>query len=346
MAKFVVGLPSGLRRKDGSPAFTGYDISALAREGQVEFAYFDSKPELGPDDLAGLDGAVLLGERIAARSFPNSDRLTVFARMGVGFDALDLDACTQRDVVIATTPDAVRRPIAVAVLTLLLALSTRLMQKDRITRQGPDGWRQRIDLHGTGLVGRTLGIVGIGNIGAEVVRMVRPLEMRVIAHDPYVAPETAAALGVELVPLDRLFAEADVVSVNCPLNEETRHLVNARTLGLMKPTAYLINTSRGGTLDQKALYEALTEGRIAGAALDVMEPEPTLASEPLNRLDNVILTPHALGWTDQTWATMAVANMAAFRAVMAGRAPESTVNKDVLERASFQAKLARLAAAG
>jgi phosphoglycerate dehydrogenase-like enzyme len=344
MARLVIGLPSGLRRKDGGPAFTGYDVSALAREGSAEFVYFNSKAELGPDDLSGLDGAVLLGERITSASFPNSDRLAIFARMGVGFDTLDLEACTARDVVVTTTPDAVRRPMAVAVLTSMLALSTHLMAKDRMTRQGPAGWQQRHEHHGLGLVGRTLGVVGIGNIGAEVLRVVRPLEMRLIAHDPYVTAEHAASLGAELVELDELFRQADVVSINCPLSEETRHLVNARTLGLMKPTAFLINTSRGGTLDQAALYDALAERRIAGAALDVMAPEPTPESELLNRLDNVILTPHALGWTDQTWRSMAEINMAAFRAVLAGRAPENVVNKEVLERPGFRAKLKRLSA--
>jgi len=346
MPKLQIGLPSLLRRKDASPAFPGYDLAPLHREGVAEFSYFNSRPTLVPDDLGGYDAVVLLGERIVAASLPANDRLVHFARMGVGFDTLDLEACTTRDVVITTTPEAVRRPMAVATIACLLALSTHLVSKNRIARQGPEGWRERSEYHGTGLVGRTLGLVGIGNIGAEVLRLVRPLGMRLIACDPFASTEMAAELGVELVPLDELFRQADAVSLHCPLTDETRHLVDERRLGLMKPGAYLINTARGPVVDQKALYRALVEGRIAGAALDVMDPEPSAEDEPLNRLDNVILTPHALGWTDQTWSGMAAIHMAAFHDLLAGRAPAYVVNREVLEQPGFQAKLARLAGTG
>lgn len=344
--KIQIGLTSRLRRRDARPAFPGYDLSPLHGQGLAEFSYYDSKPTLEADDLGGYDAVVLLGERIVGSSLPAGGRLLHLARMGVGFDTVDLEACTERDVVVTTTPDAVRRPMAVATLALLLALSTRLMVKDRIARQGPDGWRKRIDHHGRGLIGRTLGLVGIGNIGAEVLRLADPLGMRHIAADPYATAEQAEALGVELVPLDELFAVADVVSLHCPLTEETRHLVDRRRLALMKPTAYLINTARGPVVDQKALYLALAERRIAGAALDVMDPEPSPEDEPLNQLDNVILSPHALGWTEQTWAGMAAIHVAAFRALLAGRAPDNVVNREVLERPGFQAKLGKLAGRG
>lgn len=346
MSKLQIGMTGRLRRKDASPTFPGYDLSPLRRKGLAEFSYYDSKPTLEAADLGGYDAVVLLGERVVDASLPADGRLIHFARMGVGFDAVDLDACTEHDVVITTTPDAVRRPMAVATIAAMLALTTRLIAKDRIAREGPAGWQRRTGHHGLGLVGRTLGLVGIGNIGAEVLRLARPLEMRRIAHDPYVTAEAAAELAVELVPLDALFGEADVVSLHCPLTEETRHLVDERRLGLMKPSAYLINTARGPVVDQKAIYRALAERRIAGAALDVMDPEPSPADEPLNELDNVILSPHALGWTDQTWATMAATHMAAFRALLAGRAPDNVVNREVLGRPGFQAKLAKLAERG
>ncbi len=342
--KFQIGLPSRLRQADGGTAFPGYDVAALADEGLAEFRDFTSKAVLEAADLGGLDGVVLLGERLGAEVVGANDWLVHVARMGVGFDTVDVAACTAHDVVVTTTPDAVRRPMAVATITLLLALATRLFAKDRITREGPEGWAKRMEENGVGLIGRTLGVVGMGNIGREVFRLAAPFGLRHVAHDPDLDEREAAALGVEALPLEEVFRQADFLSLNCPLNASTRHLANAERLASMKPTAYLINTSRGPVVDQAALHAALVEGRIAGAGLDVMDPEPSAADEPLHALDSVILAPHALGYSDQLWASMAAINMADFRAVMAGRAPGNVVDREVLERPGFRAKLARLAA--
>ena len=337
--KFRIGLSPATKRPDGKPVFPSYDLSPLAKDPRVEIAYFEGKGELPASAIAGFDALVLMGERIAPGSFQPGMRLTHIARMGVGFDTIDLAACTANGVALTNTPPAVRRPMAVATLTYLLALAGNLFEKDRITREGPAGWAKRIDCHGTGLIGRTLGIVGLGNIGSEVVRMVKPLELRLIGCDPYVAPEHAKALGVELVELDELFRQADFVSLNCPLTDETRHLANERRLRLMKPTAYLVNTARGPVVDQKAIHKALTERWIAGAALDVLDPEPSAADEPLHKVENVILAPHALGWTDQMFGVMSEVNRAALAAVMDGKEPENVVNRDVLASPAFQSKL-------
>ena len=171
-------------------------------------------------------------------------------------------------------------------------------------------------------MGLTLGSVGVGNIGVEMFRLARPLDMRFIARDLYADPALAAELGVTLTDLDSVFREADFVCVNCPLSDETHHIVNGERLGRMKPTAYLINTARGPIVDQTALTEALQDRRIAGAGLDVFEQEPPDADDPLLTLDNVIVTPHAV------------------MAVMAGRAPSGIVNRDVVDRPGWQARLA------
>ena len=338
--KFRIGLSPATRRPDGRPVFPSYDISELAKDPRVEIAYFEGKGEIPAAAIRDFDALVLMGERIGPGSFEPGMRLAHLARMGVGFDTIDLAACTANGVALTNTPPAVRRPMAVATLTYLLALAGNLFLKDRITREGPAGWAKRIDCHGTGLIGRTLGIVGLGNIGSEVVRMVQPLEMRLIGSDPYIKPEQAKRLGVQLVELDELFRQSDFVSLNCPLTEETRHTANERRLRLMKPTAYLINTARGPVVDQKAIHKALTEKWIAGAALDVLDPEPSAADEPLHEVENVILAPHALGWTDQMFAVMADVNRAALAAVMDGREPEHVVNADVLKTPAFRAKLA------
>ena len=203
---------------------------------------------------------------------------------------------------------------------------------------------ERIDHMGVGLVERTLGQLGIGNIGAEVFRLAKPFGMRFIAHDPYADPRLAQELGVRLVGLEELFREADVLSVSCPLNDETHHIVNAERLALMKPSAYLINTSRGPVVDEAALTEALQKWRIAGAGLDVFEQEPSPADNPLYGLDNVIVTPHALCWTDQCFAGIGAADVKAVLDVMHGRVPTGIVNREIVDRPAWRAKLERYAA--
>ena len=163
--------------------------------------------------------------------------------------------------------------------------------------------------------------------------------MQFIAHDPYADKQVAAELGIELVSIEQLFARSDVLSVNCPLTADTHHIVNAGRLALMKPTAYLINTARGPIVDQKALTTVLEERRIAGAGLDVFEQEPTDPGDPLLKLDNVIAAPHALCWTDQCFAGNGAADVKAVLDVMRGQVPRGVVNREVLERPGFKARL-------
>jgi phosphoglycerate dehydrogenase-like enzyme len=192
---------------------------------------------------------------------------------------------------------------------------------------------------GVGLVGRTLGSIGVGNIGAEMFRLAKPFDMKFIAHDPYADPKIAAELAIELVDLDEIFARSDIVTVNCPLTEETRHLVNAARLGLMKKTSYFINTARGPIVDQAALTKVLMERRIAGAGLDVFEEEPTNPDDSLLKLDNVILAPHALCWTDQCFAGNGAADVRAVLDIQHGRVPRGVVNREVLDQPRFRARL-------
>jgi D-3-phosphoglycerate dehydrogenase len=166
--------------------------------------------------------------------------------------------------------------------------------------------------------------------------------MKFIAHDPFADRDVAAELGIELVSLDDVFRRADVVSVSCPLTPETRHLVNDKRLALMKPTAYLINTARGPIVDQKALTRVLQERRIAGAGLDVLEQEPPDPNDPILKLDNVILAPHALCWTDQCFAGNGAADVTAVLEVQHGRVPRGVVNRVVLESSLWKQRLAGL----
>jgi D-3-phosphoglycerate dehydrogenase len=324
-----------------------FDLSPLEQTPGIEFAYVE--PVDGVMQAAGLadfDALILLTPRFDQRSIDSSNRIAVVARFGVGYDNVDVDACNAAGIALVITPDGVRRPVAVSVLTFILALAGKLLAKDRLTREGPTGWARRSAHMGTGLTGRTLGQLGIGNIGAEVFRIAAPLGMRFIAHDPFVSPERARELSVELVDLETLFRESDFLSISVPLNDETRGLVGKRLLGLMNPSAYLINTARGPIVDQAALTQALRDGVIAGAGLDVFETEPTPADEPLLALENVIVTPHALCWTDECFAGNGAADIRAVLDVRNGREPAGVINKAVLSDPRFRRRLAAFAAGG
>ena len=336
---FRVVLSGDFKKPDGSPTFPDFDVSPLQTQPGMEFAYLDRSDEIRADQVADADALILLTSRFTAKSIHPNGRLAVVARFGVGYDSVDVPACTSANIAVVITPDGVRRPVAVAILTFLLALSGKLMVKDRLTRGGPAGWAQKTDHMGIGLIGKTLGSVGIGNIGAEMFRLAKPLDLKFIAHDPFADKAVAAELGIELVSLEDVFRRADVLSVNCPLTPETHHLVNAERLALMKPTAFLINTARGPIVDQKALTKVLTERRIAGAGLDVLESEPPDPNDPILKLDNTILTPHALCWTDQCFAGNGAADVKAVIDIQHGRIPNGVVNRAVLDGPRFKARL-------
>jgi len=339
-APFQVALSGDFRKPDGSPVYPDFDLAPLKNAPDVEAVFLEPSNPIRADQLADFDALILLGARFDKSSIHANGRLAAVARFGVGYDTVDVEACTKAGIALVITPDGIRRPVAVSIITLMLALTGKLMTKDRLTRQAAAGFAKRGEHMGVGLVGRTLGSLGIGNIGAELFRLLQPFDMRFIAHDPFADPKLAAALGVELVGLEDVFRRADVVSVSCPLTPETRHLVNAERLALMKPTAYLINTARGPIVDQKALTRVLQERRIAGAGLDVLEQEPPDPDDPILKLDNVILAPHALCWTDQCFAGNGAADVKAVLDIQHGREPRVVVNRAVLATEGWQRRLA------
>lgn len=339
MPVFRVALSGDFRKPDGSPTFPDFDLAPLQSAANVEMNFLESANPVKAGQLEDYDALILLAHRFDASSVPESGRLAVVARFGVGYDTVDVPACTAADIALAITPDGVRRPVAVSIITFILALTGKMMAKDRLARMGPPGFAARGEHMGVGLVGKTLGSLGVGNIGAEMFRLARPFDMNFIAHDPYADKATAAELGIELVPLEDLFARADILCVNCPLTPDTHHIVNTERLALMKPTAYFINTARGPIVDQKALTRVLQERKIAGAGLDVFEQEPTDPDDPLLKLDNIICAPHALCWTDQCFAGNGAADVAAVLAVMRGDVPRGVVNRGVLEKPGFRQKL-------
>jgi phosphoglycerate dehydrogenase-like enzyme len=297
--------------------------------------------EMPPEMIDGYDGLFVLGSRFTKHSFEGAEQLVCLARWGVGYDRIDVPACTAAGVALTITPDGVRRPVAVAALGLILALALRLTLKDRLVREGRAA--EKVFHFGHGLTGRTLGSLGIGNIGGEIFRLAAPHGMRFIACDPYARPETAAALGVTLVPMAQLLRESDYLCINTPLTPETRGIIDDAVLAQMKPTAFLINTARGEIVKTDALVRALQEGRLAGAGLDVTDPEPLPPDHPLCQMENVILAPHALAWTDEIAIGSGRLACQSLLACARGEAPSPAhvVNREVLESPAFLAKLAR-----
>lgn len=340
--QFKIGATRDFLNSSGSLVFGDIGLDRLKSAQHTTFEFLPDYGEELPASVGrDFDGLLVLAPKVTSVTVSTCERLKIVARFGVGYDNVDVEACTEADVVLTITPDGVRRPVAVAALAMLLALSHRLLEKDRLTREGR--WNQKLDYMGMGLTGRKLGLVGFGNIGQEIAKIVAPLDMRLLTHDPMVSAPAVNSLGVKLVDLEQLLSDSDFVCICCSLTGATRHLLNATRLSLMKPSAFLINVSRGPIIDQNALTVALQQRRIAGAALDVFEREPIDPNDPLLTLENVILSPHAICWTDELFRGNGRAAIDAICEVARGRIPQGVVNRDVIERPTFQTRLARAA---
>jgi len=327
---FKVGVTSDILDAKGEPVFGREPLQALDAAPGLEWEWLPKGiREITAGHAAKYDALYVNSPRVPAAAVAGKDlRLKVVSRHGVGYDSVDVPAMSAAGVLVCNTPNAMPRPVATMALTLVLALAHRLLAKDRMTREGR--WNDRVDHMGMGLTGRTLGVVGAGRIGKELLRLARVFDMKLLAADPYAEELELGYLGARRVPLETVMAESDFVVVTALLNAETRHLVNAKQLARMKPTAYLINVARGPVVDEKALYEVLAASKIAGAGLDVFEEEPTPASNPILKLDNVIVTPHALCWTDELFGNIARTAVGAVLAVHAGRAPQFVVDAGAL----------------
>ena len=280
--------------------------------------------------LPGCFATIAGGERYDERVFEAAPELKVVARMGVGYDKVDVAAASRHGVVVAMGFGTNHEAVADLAFTMMGALSNRLFEYHREVMEGRWGGH----FH-PGLFRTTVGILGLGRIGRALARRCRGFEMRLLAYDTVADPAYAAAEGIELVPLERLFREADFVSVHAPHTPETDKIVNRAHLALMKPSAFLINTARGGLVDEEALAEALAAGRIAGAGLDVFALEPLPATSPLRGLENVVLTPHCAGGSVPAAVAMTERSVDQILAIRAGRSPgdQDLLNPEVLRGA-------------
>src|SRR5574341_1342911 len=269
----------------------------------------DVKVGLKPEELEAVIGqydglAVRSATKVTARVLEQATRLRVVGRAGVGVDNVDLAAATRRGVVVMNTPGGSSVTVAELTLAMMLALSRHIAQATASIRAGK--WEKK-RFQGHELAGKTLGVVGIGNIGSVVVERCQGLKMRVVAYDPFISAEAAARLGAVVVPLEEIWRQCDVVSLHVPLTDQTRNLVNAQTLAAMKKGALLVNCARGGLVDEKALAASLASGHLGGAAFDVFEKEPVPPDSPLLKLDSFICTPHIGASTREAQAAVAVA---------------------------------------
>jgi phosphoglycerate dehydrogenase-like enzyme len=343
---FRVALTGDFFGADGQPRYRDLGLSAFEEDPRLRWSFFaDHRPEISSDQLAGAQAVIVLTPRVTAHSVSSARELLAVARFGVGYDSVDVGACTANDVVLLIAAGAVDRPVAEATVAWMLALSHQVRAKDRLLRELR--WGERSGYMGCELRDRVLGVIGLGGIGRALVTLLDGFGMgQPLAYDPFVTKDEAERIGVRLLPLHDVLAHADFVSIHCPLNEATRGLVGAREIGLMKPTAYLVNTARGGIVDEAALYGALKSGRIAGAAIDCFAEEPVTASHPLAELDNVLLAPHCIAWTDELFRDIGRTVCQAIVALSHHERPRGVVNPEVFDRAGFQEKWQRLALEG
>jgi phosphoglycerate dehydrogenase-like enzyme len=301
-----------------------YEIVGAACPAELRVDFLDRGGEA--ELLARLpDYEFVIALAFGPRHFAAAPKLRLLQTPGVGYDGVDLAEARARGIPVATTPEGTIEGVAEHVLLMILALNKQLLAADRALRDGRWlVWQLRPTSRM--LAGQTLGLVGLGRIGREVARRARAFDVELVYADPVRPPAgVERELAARRVPLEELLRIADVVSLHTPLAPETRGLIGARELGLMKPGAILINTSRGGVVDERALVAALREGRLRGAGLDVFEREPVPADSPLLALSNVVLTPHIATGTRESMATKARAQFANVLRVLRGEPPLNRV---------------------
>jgi len=307
---------------------------SLLKQGDVEVVLSpDKKPEIVAPLLKGAQGVLLrTGIAFTRDLMKYGDDLRVIARTGAGVDNVDVPAATEMGILVTSVPGANTRTVAEHALALILSLAKRLPLMDRELRR--DNFGIRYKGLARDLTGKTLGLIGLGKIGSELARMCHlAFDMRILAYDPYLPVEAQDALKswVGFCDMEKVFRESDVISLHIPLSGTTQKLVGARELGWMKPEAFLVNTSRGGVVDEAALTQCLKERKIAGAGLDVFSQEPPEQDNPLKELDNVILTPHIAGLTLECGIRVSVLAARGVLDVFQGRRPDGMVNPEVLK---------------
>jgi len=306
-------------------------------EGHVDYHIWDRenepvRRETLLKEVVDVDGIIcLITEKMDAEVIERAHRCRVIAQVAVGYDNIDVAAATRRGIFVTNTPGVLTETTADMAWAILMATARRVVEGDKFTRSGRWKTWELMGFTGQDVHGATLGIVGLGRIGAALARRAKGFAMPVLYHNRNRAEALEAEVGARYVPLDDLLRQSDFVIISCALTQETRHLIGERELGLMKPSAILVNIARGPIVDQRALYRALVDRKIWAAGLDVFEVEPVPTDEPLLRLDNVVIPPHlgsASTATRTRMATMAAENCLAG---VTGKVPPNVVNPEAQE---------------
>jgi D-3-phosphoglycerate dehydrogenase len=284
--------------------------------------------------VTDADGIIVQWTNISREVIQALQKCKVISRYGIGVDMIDLACAGEFGIPVCNTPDYCIDEVSTHTLTFVLMLNRNIIAQDQHVRAGK--WGSPNPVPPSRLSTQTLGVIGMGNIGRVVVQKAKPFGLKVLVYDPYLSAEKAAESGAEKVELNELLRRSDYVSIHCPLTEETRHLISTAQLKLMKPTAYLINMARGPIVDQAALYQALVDKTIAGAALDVFEKEPPPADEPILKLDNVIFTPHLSSWSAESFVQLRQDVVKNIVEVFQGKQPRSIVNRKFLASTNGQ----------
>ena len=350
MARVTIAMAAPFRLKltadffdaSGRTKYADIGLSVLAAAPHIQQeALAEHRSEIAPEQVVGAHGVIVLTPKVTAQSVSQARDLLAVGRFGVGYDSVDVKACTAADVAVCITTGAVDRPVAEATVGWMIALTHHMRTKDRLVRTGE--WDVRSRYMGGELRDRTLGLIGLGGIARAVLRLLENWGMKPpLVFDPYVDEAAAAKAGARKVPLDELLRESDFVSIHCPLTEQTRGLIGAPQLALMRPTAYLLNTARGGIVDEVALHDALKAGRLAGAALDCFAQEPVLSPPRLAELDNVLLAPHCIAWTNELFRDIGRTACQSMVDLSLGQRPHGVVNPEVFARPSFHEKWRRI----
>jgi phosphoglycerate dehydrogenase-like enzyme len=339
---FTVMLTGDFYDAAGKPKYADLGLGVFEGHANIKVQSFkEHRKQIGPEQLAGANGVIVLTPAVTRETVSRAEDLLAFGRFGVGYDLVDVNACTEANVIAFITAGAVDRPVAEAVVGWMIALTHNVKAKDRLVREGK--WDDRSRYMGRELRDRTLGTIGLGGIARKLIELLAGWGMNPpIAFDPYVKPEDAAKLGVRLVGLDELLRTSNFVSIHVPLLDETRGLIGQRELSLMKSDAYLINSARGGIVDEDALYAALKEGRIAGAALDCFAVEPVIEPNRFGEFENVLLAPHCIAWTNELFRDIGRAACQGMLDLSERRKPRGVLNPQVFERPGFVEKWKRI----
>ncbi len=302
---FKVGISGDLLNNKNEPCFGRGPLELLKNRNNIEISWMDKTITEITSDMTSFFDAILLNlPKAKAHSVANTEcRLKIIARFGVGFDSVDIEAMKRKNIIVTNTPNAVRRPVAVAVLTMIFGLASKIIKKDNLVRTG--NWDQRTNFMGVGLSRKTLGVIGVGSIGTETIKLSKPFFKNILAYDPFLSKQEISIKGAIKTDLHELASKSDFVVVLCNLDNSTKAMINSEFFSNMKRSSYIFNLSRGPVINETDLEKALEDENIAGAGLDVTNIEPLPTTSKLLKYNNVIITPHALCWTDECFNDIA-----------------------------------------